>query len=189
MAAAHKFTTKGVKDATLLVAASGGGAPTEHDIYAIEKLDFEFKSDELEVWGDDTLLTTWVYGLKGTLKFETSYLDPDILTLVFGDAVDQTGSGGTQEDTIMIGTESVYNCSPSIFRFTMDAKDDSDVPHSSKVTFFKATPSGYPKFDGMDTKGRSKYAWVFALAPSDSDEEGDAINPKAMAKLVVGPTT
>ena len=187
--AARKFTTKGIKHAALLVPASGGGAPTEMDIFGVQFLQFSFETTEQEVWGDDELLTVWISALKGKLQMKTTHLDPAILAAITGNAVSTTGSGTpAQVDKIYLGTEYLYSAVPAMLRFTITARDENEASRQNDIYFFSAQMSSDPKPDGMDSKGISTFTWDFALKPSDTDETGSAIIPvNAIARLEVGP--
>jgi hypothetical protein len=187
--AAQKFTTKGIKHAALLVPASGGGAPVEHDIKAIQFLQFSFDTTQDEVWGDDSLLTTWISALKGTLQMKTSYLDPAILGLITGDVVTTTDDGVlAQVDKIYLGAETVYTMSPVMLMFQITSRDENEVARLSTIYFFSAQMSNDPIPDGMDSKGISLFTWDFTLKPMATDETGASITPvNAIARLEIGP--
>lgn len=188
--ASRKFTTKGIKHAALLVPASGGpGAPVEYDIKAVQLLQFSFETDQEEVWGDDELLTVWISALKGKLQMKTSYLDPDTLSLITGNAVTTTSPGVTaQVDKIYLGTEKTYTMSPVMLKFEMTTRDENEVARKSTVYFFSAQMQADPTPDGMDSKGIGVFTWDFNLKPTDTDELGAAITPSnAIARLEIGP--
>lgn len=188
--AARRFTTKGVNHAALLVPASGGpGLPTEYDIKGIQKADFGFATTNMEVWGDDTLETVWVTGLKGDLKLFATHLDPAILQLLTGNAVTTTSPGVTaQVDTIYLGTENLYTAEPVMLKIKMTARDENEVAREVTITFFSCLLDADFKPAGFDQKGVSLFEWDFSLKPASLDEGGVAITPvPAIAKLVTGP--
>ena len=188
--AARKFTTKGIAHAALLVPASGGpGAPTEHDIKAVQFLQFSFETTEEEVCGDDELLTVWISALKGKLQMKTSFLDPTILQLITGNVVTTTSPGvPAQVDKIYLGTENTYTMGPVMLKFEVTTMDENEVARTSSLYFFSSQLTSDPTPDGMDSKGISIFTWDFNLKPKATYEMGAAITPvNAIARLEVGP--
>ncbi len=181
------FETFGCEDAAILTPASGGA--TEQDIYGIQQVELGLEADQVENWGDDSLLSIWPHSQKGKLKFRTGYLDPNIVAAVTGETVTSSGSGESQVDKINFGSASLYDVSNLCFRFTLKAKSSTGASKRFKLYVYAARPAAPPTPDGLEGKSLGKFVFEFECLASSTDEILGTVDPAAMGRYEIGPVS
>lgn len=184
--AAIVYETFGCKDAALVTPTTGGG--TEADIYGIESVELSIEAESEQNYGDDAILSIWNHSQSGSLKFTTTYLNPDIYAAITGDTVDEDGSGTNQVDAVAFGTQNILTAESVCLKFTVTAKSSAGTSKEAIVYVYAARPISISP-EGIEGKSLGKWVWTFELLQSALDESLAAVSPVAMGRFEIGPTS
>lgn len=151
-----------------------GATPQYTQIMGATELEWKSDMETVEVPGDDSILTYWNHGLKGSLTIKGTVIDLDVFEAITGNEVVHT-AGPPEKDSVYGGTENDLESVEFMLRIQQRAKHPTTgAACTHQIHFLRCVGTIRPT--GMKYGSATEVEIIANLLQSTTDETGASIS-------------